>query len=369
MAAGKMPGHPGFAVQALLFLAIAVHCNDDFDEARSILNQAIEIALHIGMQSRTYSAAFGEGSRVLEESWRRTWWGLYVTDGVFAGIRHRPTFSLWTVETDVELPCEESHYEAGEIPPPQTLQDYDSREFSADDTAFSSFTYLIDLGSIIGAVLAVGTDPGEPFDSSVVSADANLINWAMYHPKSKRDLIGEDGKLDEVLFQAHALFNTRPLYDIHTTKALEAAQAGLGLFTLPGPFIMHTPLVLCGLTLSMLAQISACTYVLSGMEYSKARDRVRLGLGVVKAFAEVWPLGGKAVNEVRTIATAVLSTQTVSPSSFRDVQCPRPATLDVPSDSPDRSGEGLDLDDPDLLRLSWDSAMAACLEESLPEYK
>lgn len=25
---------------------------------------------------------------MLEESWRRTWWFLYVTDGIFAGISH-----------------------------------------------------------------------------------------------------------------------------------------------------------------------------------------------------------------------------------------------------------------------------------------
>jgi hypothetical protein len=76
-------------------------------------------------------------------------------------------------------------------------------------------------------------------------------------------------------------------YDFYTTKALEAAGAGIGLFTLPTPFVSHTPLLICGLTLCILAHISACRFKLTGTAYTAARDRVRLGLGAIKALGGV----------------------------------------------------------------------------------
>lgn len=103
----------GFSVQALLLLAIVEHCTNKFDEARYILDEAILLALKLDMQSQSFATVHGEGCSVLEESWRRTWWTLYVTDGVFSGIRHCLTFSLWRVKTDVDLPCEEDRYCCG----------------------------------------------------------------------------------------------------------------------------------------------------------------------------------------------------------------------------------------------------------------
>jgi hypothetical protein len=74
---------------------------------------------------------------------------------------------------------------------------------------------------------------------------------------------------------------------------------------------MHTPLVICGLTLAILAQISACTFVLKGADYVAGRDHVRLGLGAVKEFSEVWPVGRKTMKEVKAIAREALSLQSL----------------------------------------------------------
>ena len=98
-------------------------------------------------------------------------------------------------------------------------------------------------------------------------------------------------------------------YDFHTTKILEGANTAIDLFALPSPIVMHTPLVICGLTLSILAQISACTFVLKGADYVAGRDRVRLGLGAVKEFSEIWLVGHKTMKEVKVIAREVLSLQ------------------------------------------------------------
>ena len=100
----------GFTVQALLLLAISVHCCNGFELARSLLDKASNIALEIGMQFKYFATTHGNGDSVLEESWRRTWWGLYVVDGIFQVIQRSAYFALWHVQADVDLPCEEIDY-------------------------------------------------------------------------------------------------------------------------------------------------------------------------------------------------------------------------------------------------------------------
>lgn len=80
----------GFTVQALMLMAIATHGDDEFDLGRSILDRAIYMALEIRMNSRTFANM--ERDPVLAESWRRTYWGLYVTDSTCARIRQGSNF-------------------------------------------------------------------------------------------------------------------------------------------------------------------------------------------------------------------------------------------------------------------------------------
>lgn len=80
----------GFTVQALLLAAIAVHSQDDLVKSRAILDRAIYLALEIRMNSRTFANM--ERDPVLAESWRRTYWYLYITDAMFAGYRKATHF-------------------------------------------------------------------------------------------------------------------------------------------------------------------------------------------------------------------------------------------------------------------------------------
>lgn len=109
----ESPPSDGFTVQAFLLLAIATHSNDDFVYARELLDKAVQLALAIGMNNQSFAGDNGEGDPVMEESWRRTWWLLYMTDGIFSRIRHCSTFSLHGVRADVDIPCEEALYHAG----------------------------------------------------------------------------------------------------------------------------------------------------------------------------------------------------------------------------------------------------------------
>lgn len=96
-------------------------------------------------------------------------------------------------------------------------------------------------------------------------------------------------------------------YDFHTTKVIDASDSAIGLFTIPCPFIKHSPIVICSLTLSILAQIAACRLKPKGVVYNAARGRIRLGLAVIKSLSEVWSVAQRTVTEVQFIAREGLS--------------------------------------------------------------
>lgn len=108
----RSPATPkdGFLVQALLLLIVALDGSCQQDQARELLGEAEAIALEIGLNTRQFAAQHGQGSPVLEESWRRTWWDLYVVDGMVAGVHRVTNFALYDMPADVALPCEEAEY-------------------------------------------------------------------------------------------------------------------------------------------------------------------------------------------------------------------------------------------------------------------
>jgi hypothetical protein len=95
---------------------------------------------------------------------------------------------------------------------------------------------------------------------------------------------------------------------MHTAKALEAIEASIMLFALPSPHIKHSPLVTCSLALAVMAQVSSCNHVLKpGSEvYAASRDRIRLGLGALKAQVSAWGLAKRSVKEVASVARELL---------------------------------------------------------------
>lgn len=238
-----IPGMPpnGFTVQGLLLIAISMHAEDEMERARITLDRAIYIALEIRMNSRTFSNM--ERDPVLAESWRRTYWGLYVTDAMFARSRRAPHFlsvflislpptnpqltqlRLYTIEANVELPCEEADYDgvrytyinvlneletdyAQIIPRSRTLSEYEARDFEDEEPVFSSFTYLIDLTRITGSILGIEHVNGKDLETAVAYADAMLVNWKLHLPKEKQGVVDRNEEVDEILFAAHNLLQT-----------------------------------------------------------------------------------------------------------------------------------------------------------------
>lgn len=103
----------GFLVQALLLLVIGLDGSAQQDKAREILADVEKMVIQIGLNTRLFATLHGRGMPVLEESWRRTWWDLYVVDAMIAGVHRATNFLLFDITSDVALPCEEHQYLSG----------------------------------------------------------------------------------------------------------------------------------------------------------------------------------------------------------------------------------------------------------------
>jgi hypothetical protein len=102
-----------FDVQAVLLYSIAVYWCDEPDRGVELLDEAIRMAVSIGMNKKEFSQTYGNGDPVLEESLRRTWWVIYITDAHIAGSTHIYPFRTSGIEITTDLPCEEHEYENG----------------------------------------------------------------------------------------------------------------------------------------------------------------------------------------------------------------------------------------------------------------
>jgi hypothetical protein len=56
--------------------------------------------------------------------------------------------------------------------------------------------------------MALDVETDNPVAPDLVAADTRLVNWALHLPASKRLQVENRGEIDEILFQAHMLYNT-----------------------------------------------------------------------------------------------------------------------------------------------------------------
>jgi hypothetical protein len=109
----KVQPQNGSIIQAQLLYSIALHSFDEPEESSRILTLTINLSLQLGLNVANFSKLHGAHDPVLEESWRRTWWELYLVDGLSGGIYQQDKFRLYHIFTDVPLPYEEREYMAG----------------------------------------------------------------------------------------------------------------------------------------------------------------------------------------------------------------------------------------------------------------
>lgn len=102
----------GHYVQAMILLTIGLQMAARPEQASPALASTSQLATELGLHRREYAWVHGKGSAIHEESWRRTWWELYVLSGMLAAMNRSP-FTLYDIEADCLLPCEEWEYESG----------------------------------------------------------------------------------------------------------------------------------------------------------------------------------------------------------------------------------------------------------------
>ncbi|KAJ6091560.1 hypothetical protein N7467_003529 [Penicillium canescens] len=360
-----------FDVQAVLLYSIVVYWCNEPDRGVELLDEAIRMAVSIGMNRKESSQTYGHGDSFLEESLRRTWWVIYITDAHIAGSTHTYPFRTSSIDITTDLPCEEDEYESGNIPPPRSIEDYENREFcTEEDTEFSSYAELIGLTLGVDRALSPGstTDP-QLYIAMASASDTSIRAWYSLLSPSKREPIRPDGSIDEVMFKALFIMHTynieihRPLSalthsaiesvsrcaprapseqlkcnnakekDLHTLKCTKAIDSIDELLTLPTNMKSHSPFIICMIANVTIAHLSACRFIYHGQRLSQSREKIRLAMGTLKRLSEHWVLGKRTYREIGIIARELLSLAKDTPVGLGGVglSLPDPPSIGMPA--------------------------------------
>ncbi|GIZ47584.1 hypothetical protein CKM354_001067200 [Cercospora kikuchii] len=305
-------------VQASLLYSMSLHARYEPLGAMAAISKAADVALELGMYQAEFAFQQGRGDTVYEESLRRTWWELFVTDGYFASLHRQTSFKSNSVNITTLLPCEAEVYEQCRIPQPLSLEKYDDRLFGDEDWHFSSASYRIDAIRILARVIAVSS-ANEVHADSIQSIDNAMASWKFHIPNDKAGIVLRSGEVDQMMFQAFLFVyisniflhfprselpitmpasaeiacarrhmeQVSPTSSQHAAKALSASKELTNLASLPVE--RYSPFFICGLVFACVVQLSACS------AYPKAttepnRDRVALIIGVLKSLSRNWSI-------------------------------------------------------------------------------
>ncbi|KAH7408599.1 hypothetical protein DE146DRAFT_605246 [Phaeosphaeria sp. MPI-PUGE-AT-0046c] len=329
-------------VQALLLFSIALSASDAADQGRRMLTEAIDIAISLGMHHRDYVAPNVFNQRAEEESMRRTWYELYISDGCSAAFQRLPSFKMNGISADVLLPCEDGAIDGDTYPcATASREDFENSTFSNDDIIFSSFCYRIEAVRLLGRVLAI-TGTHAVHRDRVQAADNALAAFIHHLPpsKSEPEIINTYGELDELMFQTHAIMQYAimllhfPRSDlsssisttnavpggnggkivcpcsrqrVHAAKAIEASKAICMLAALRSSIQGHCPFFIHCLALGAVVQMSVSANHSRGSVHCLEQhyERVKLMLGVLKSFSRNWAIAGVMLRALNKMASVI----------------------------------------------------------------
>ncbi|KAL6230092.1 hypothetical protein BDW75DRAFT_79307 [Aspergillus navahoensis] len=324
----------GFKVQALLLLAITDHSHCHEQSAHRLIQTAVDLALEIGLNRRQYASEHSYGHAVLEESWRRTYWELYVVDGLLAAMQDQSLFRLYHQPANVQLPCGEKMYKCDNvIPSGQTLEDLQNNWTLGQD--FPTFAYRISAMQKLGAVLGLDRSLEDSVESRIETIDAHIVSSLMVLPPLHGESY-DSSCHDEMIFQAQmilylaliylhhprsgmrfASFHAKPptactrvellarstgqshcdseispsqTLDLHSHKLLRAADLLSGLATLPSAIHRRTPFFTCALAMCFIVHTAALLVVVGSEKEEAVRARIQLSIGGLKVLGRTWPL-------------------------------------------------------------------------------
>jgi hypothetical protein len=345
-------------VQALLLYAVALHARFEPNESIAAMSKAINIATGIGMNLIGFAAINSNGDAVREESLRRTWWELFITDGYFAALHRSDTLVTSDVDLAAFLPCDDSYYiNNGMLPLAASLLQCESRNWDHQDTPYSSYAYRVGAIRILTRVSAV-RDSNDVPASVIQDIDNAIASWKKGIPSDKTDIIDRNGNGDQLMFQAFAFINLatimlhfprselpiglpksaeiscgpKHLQQVsatsrqHAVKALTASCAMANLASLP--MDKHSPLFICGLVFACLTELAACYQYPEDRSTQEKRDRVGLILSMLKSFRRNWAVAATASQMLRHLASDVFNPGTGSGMDMSQCNFP-PGMLDM----------------------------------------
>ncbi|RLL98693.1 hypothetical protein CFD26_107338 [Aspergillus turcosus] len=317
----------GFKVQGMVLLAIVDHACGAEDSATRIMQAAVSLALELGMNKAAFAAEHSGGNPILEESWRRTYWELYVVDGYLAAMRDQSALQLFHTPADVRLPCDEELYNSGDavILSNLTFKDLINKWNFDEERRFPSSTYRIQAVRLLGMVMELNRSLDIDLDARIETIDAALVTSLMQLPSSQRDAYGSPSSLDEMTFQAQMTSYLALIYlhhprsnmryasihahtsctrlpttrettppsdslDLHSQKLLRAADLLCNLATLPSPVKYRTPFFTCALAMCVVVHTVACLFVPMPEKQESIKARIQLGVGALHVLGKSWPL-------------------------------------------------------------------------------
>lgn len=215
------------------------------------------------------------------------------------------------------------------------LEDLEDQEFSGDDREFSSFAYRILCGRNLGKFMRTPPIFG-PEDENLARIEILLTNWRLHLPLAKRDALQRNGKLDEMMFQAHMMLNATSimlhqphsqldsspaqninscaphqavvsgdLFNAHTKHTIAAAGEISRMITHRVPLLSHTHFFTCVVTLSSIVHLSKWALSFIPHDDDDLRQQIRLNIGALNTLSEVWGAADRARGQVKGVAQEI----------------------------------------------------------------
>lgn len=328
----------GLTVQSLILLAISSHMSNNPIKAQAFLHTAMDIALDIGLYRNDFSTSHGKGSHAMEESWRRTWWELYILDIMFAGLNQTSKMRLKDVDSDVLLPCEEEMYNNSDTQPRgRSVTEFDRRFFAEEAIEYSSFSYRIAAARALSGIIPISIAQSLQALPSHIEAELVLENLILHLPKQMQSFVRKDGSINEVLFQTHMMIhasniylhrprsvlaasglihqitcapNTTTLHSEsilhHTKKAVDAADGICQMISVSSSLYSRTPFFVCAVALQAIVHISAYSVAEWSHRRSLMQQQIQMSIGALKKLSEIWDMANVVLGQVKSVARAVL---------------------------------------------------------------
>ncbi|KAF7543977.1 hypothetical protein G7046_g9888 [Stylonectria norvegica] len=321
-----------WTVQAFLCMCIAAFGEGNIEQCGVWFERAVLMALELGLQNKAFAES--ESDPILAESYRRTYWGIYLHGSLRTVREHRGHFQLYSTQATTELPCEEWEYQTGDIPTPTSMEEYQRKGSSKD---YSSWAYLSNLVRICGESVVPLLNVGiGALPDAVDHADHRIVAWLNQLPKWKKELVDPDGAVDMILFHAlgiaHGLririqlhlhgagvqFRVPDLAAegpiflpsqllppkilssdhpwLYGSTALQASLHLVALFKFHLPPEKFSPSCIFGIERAILPMLDA--FLFNGVRSPILRDKIKLLADVLGKAGEFWPVSKQVSEDV-----------------------------------------------------------------------